>query len=46
MANTDAFDSNTMRLDQLLVDRNMAFDRHLSKSPYRNRETVRCTPSA
>ena len=37
---------NALLLDQLLVDNNVEFDRTKSGSPYKDRETQRCSPSA
>jgi len=33
-------------LDRLLVNKNVAFDRHESNSRFKDRETTRCSPSA
>ncbi len=42
----DVKGKDSMLLDKLLVDGNNVFDRTLSGSPYKDRATTRCSPSA
>ena len=42
----DVKNNSKMLLDRLLVDDNVVFNRNLSRSPYRDRATNKCSPSA
>lgn len=38
--------NDALQLDRLLIDNNVEFDRTKSGSPYKDRETQRCSPAA